>query len=316
MLRHEEHRTKLRYLQRFHKELIDPSTPLTYGKGVEREALIAKINTSPWVVEAAKKVAPLLNEDGEKIKDDVKYPKDWLLKARSFNSSWLHLQTWARELTDADLTDDGACTDTQQPGETTTSPTQASHLLEKGINTPPRPRHPALSIAKASSGHQLIQGKGFLFGPPPDASASQPAPVRLEGIRLGDKRAPEGLFGNVYEQDHSSIIQFGQRPDSDVNDLFRRDRLSRLDKCHQVDSSPKGLAVSKQQQSEQMPRGGPVEGTSCSTVTEKDGKTSGKEQRDDSEPTALTEKVEAEFDQVAQWFTWWAERHNKKLSRE
>ncbi|KAL4721810.1 hypothetical protein ACLX1H_011304 [Fusarium chlamydosporum] len=286
MLRHEEHRTKLRYLQRFHKELIDPSTPLTYGKGVEREALIAKINTSPWVVEAAKKVAPLLNEDGEKIKDDVKYPKDWLLKARSFNS------------------------------ETTTSPTQASHLLEKGINTPPRPRHPALSIAKASSGHQLIQGKGFLFGPPPDASASQPAPVRLEGIRLGDKRAPEGLFGNVYEQDHSSIIQFGQRPDSDVNDLFRRDRLSRLDKCHQVDSSPKGLAVSKQQQSEQMPRGGPVEGTSCSTVTEKDGKTSGKEQRDDSEPTALTEKVEAEFDQVAQWFTWWAERHNKKLSRE
>lgn len=86
---------KLRYLQHFSSELNDLDPLLKLGKDVKRQALIDKIASVPWVLETARRVAPLVR-DGERIKDDVKYPQDWLLKVRSFASSWTHLRSWAR----------------------------------------------------------------------------------------------------------------------------------------------------------------------------------------------------------------------------
>lgn len=168
----EEHRKKLRYLQRFHNELIDPDCPLKFGKGLDREHLTAVILQDPKVLETAQRVAPLVDAAGGKLKDDEKYPPAWITTKGSFTATWRFLKTWAAEL--------------------------------DGIKSS---RHPALAVRKqrAEDG-QVIEARGYLFGPPPEP---KPQATQSAITRPTPEIAPFGeqgvLFGEQTSGGSSSL---------------------------------------------------------------------------------------------------------------
>ncbi|KAF4446870.1 hypothetical protein FALBO_17021 [Fusarium albosuccineum] len=99
-----EAQVNLRQFQRLWNQLNAKKPTISFEKGVTRETLLSTITKDPTheaIVQFASECAPLVDEDGNDIVDKEPIIENWLVKPRSFISSWVYIKKRAQTLHEA-----------------------------------------------------------------------------------------------------------------------------------------------------------------------------------------------------------------------